>query len=31
MSIPVAFAFIGVFGTLFYLLYTDYKQIEDIK
>ena len=30
MSFPVAFALIGVFGTLFYMFYEDYKQIKDI-
>ncbi|SFP31320.1 hypothetical protein SAMN05216234_11448 [Hydrogenimonas thermophila] len=30
MSFAVAFAIIGVFGTLFYMLYDEYRFIEDI-
>ena len=31
MSYTVAFALIGVFGSLFYLLYDEYKFIKDLK
>jgi len=30
MSFPVAFALIGVFGTLFYMLYDEYMEIKDL-
>jgi len=30
MSFPVAFALIGVFGSLYYMIYTEYKDIKEI-
>lgn len=30
MSFAVAFALIGVFGTLYYMLYDEFKELEDI-
>ena len=30
MSFAVAFALAGVFGSLFYMLYDEYKEIRDI-
>jgi len=30
MSIVVAFALAGVFGTLYYMLYDEFQEIKDI-
>ena len=30
MSFPVAFALIGVFGSLYYMIYTEYQDLKEI-
>ncbi len=30
MSVAVVFALVGVFGTLYYMLYDEFKEIKDI-
>jgi len=30
MSLAVAFALVGVFGTLYYMLYDEFKEIKKI-